>query len=129
MTDEAKPFTTNMKAAIGLLYIFVIAIIAALIITVLSVPLGVKVLASAAVSPLIALNIVFIYFCGKGKAWSFAGAAVLGAVGVMFRVIVSTRPSLEVGGGLPIGVTVVYIVLGAIVALKNYEAFLDLRKP
>ena len=40
----------------------------------------------------------------------------------------STQPTLEVGGGLPVGVTALYIVQGALVSLKNYEAMLELRK-
>jgi hypothetical protein len=48
-------------------------------------------------------------------------------MGVILRVIVSTQPNLEVGGGLPLGITVLYIVLGALVALKNYEAMLELK--
>jgi hypothetical protein len=43
-------------------------------------------------------------------------------------VVVSTQPQLEVGGGLPVGVTVVFIVLGALVALVNFEAYLDSKK-
>ncbi len=45
----------------------------------------------------------------------------------MLRVVISTQPNLEVGGGLPVGITVLYIVLGALVALKNYEAVLELK--
>jgi hypothetical protein len=62
----------------------------------------------------------------KRKVWSFAGASILGAIGVILRVIVSTQPNLEIGGGLPVGITVLYIVLGALVSLKNYEAMLEL---
>ena len=47
---------------------------------------------------------------------------------MILRVAVSTQPNLEVGGGLPIGITALYIVLGALVSLKNYEATLELRK-
>jgi hypothetical protein len=53
-------------------------------------------------------------------------ASILGAIGVILRVIVSTQPNLEIGGGLPVGITVLYIVLGALVSLKNYEAMLEL---
>jgi hypothetical protein len=52
----------------------------------------------------------------------------LGALGVILRVAVSTQPNLEVGGGLPIGITSLFIVLCALVSLKNYEATLELRK-
>jgi hypothetical protein len=70
---------------------------------------------------------LFIYYCRKRKVWSYAGASILGTIGVILRVVISTQPNLEVGGGLPIGITVLYIVLGAMVALKNYEAMLELK--
>jgi len=116
-----------MRTSIVLLEVFLVAIILALIVTVINSVFEVQLLAITLISPLIILNIVFIYYCRKGKVWSFAGASILGALGVILRVIVSTQPNLEVGGGLPIGITVLYIVLGALVALKNYEAMLELR--
>jgi hypothetical protein len=117
-----------MKAAIGLLEVFLVAIIVALAITVTSVSTNVQLLAIGIVSPIIALSIVFIYYCRKRKYWSYAGASILGVIGVLLRVAVSTHPSLEVGGGLPTGVTVLYIVLGALMSLKSYESALELRK-
>jgi hypothetical protein len=117
-----------MRVAVALLIVFLIAVVAALIVTVLSVSVAVGVFALAAVSPILVLTVVFIFFCRRGRAWSFAGGAVLGVVGVGFRVVISGQPSLEVGGGLPVGVTVVYIVLGAMVALVNFEAYLDLKE-
>jgi len=121
--------STNMKTAIGLLEIFVVAIILALLVTIASVTPQIQLLATVLVSPIIILSVVFIYYCRKKKIWSFAGASVLGAIGVLLRVIISTEPSLEVGGSLPVGVTALYIVIGALVALKNYEAVLELRIP
>lgn len=118
-----------MKSAIGLLEIFLVAIIVALGITVASVSAEVGILATALVSPIIILTIVFIYYCRRRRAWSFAGASILGAVGVLLRVTISTQPNLEVGGALPIGVTVLYIVLGTLVSLKNYECVLELKGP
>lgn len=114
MVPEMRPLTTIMKAAVVLLYIFLFSVVAALGVTVLNVSAGVRVLALSAVTPLIVLTVMFIYFCGKQRGWSFAGASVLGVVGVGFRVVVSTQPSLEVGGGLPVVVTVFYIVLGTL---------------
>ena len=128
MASETKELSINMRTALGLLYIFVIAIVIALIITVASVSTEVQLLAIGSVTPIIILAFIFIYFCRKGKFWSFAGASILGAFGVILRVAISTQPSLEVGGGLPLGVTVLYIVLGALVSLKNYEAYLEARK-
>jgi hypothetical protein len=128
MPLENQPPTTDMQAAVALLIVFLVAVVAALIVTVLSVSAGARVIALASVSPLVVLTVVFIFFCRRGRAWSFAGGAVLGAVGVGLRVVVSTQPKLEVGGGLPVGITVVYIVLGALVALVNFEAYLDLKK-
>jgi len=117
-----------MKTAIGLLEIFVVAIILALIVTITSVSSGVQLLATVLVSPIIILSIVFIYYCKKRRVWSYAGASILGAIGVILRVVISTKPNLEVGGGLPVGVTVLYIVIGTLVSLKNYESVLELRK-
>ena len=117
-----------MKTAIGLLYVFVVSIIGALIVTIVSVSTNVGLIAITAVTPIIVLSAVFIYFCGKRKPWSFACASILGAFGVILRVVISTKPNLEVGGGLPVGVTALYIVIGALVALKNYESFLELKE-
>ena len=117
-----------MRTSITLLEVFLAAIVLALIVTIINSVIEVQLLAIIIVSPIISLNIVFIYYCRKRKFWSFAGASILGAVGVILRVIISTQPNLEVGGGLPIGITVLYIVLGALVALKNYEAMLELKR-
>jgi len=116
-----------MRTSIVLLEVFLVAIILALIVTVMNSVFEVQLLAITLISPLIILNIIFIYYCRRRKVWSYAGASILGAIGVILRVIVSTQPNLEVGGGLPIGITVLYIVLGALVALKNYEAMLELK--
>ncbi len=116
-----------MKTSIVLLELFLVAILLALIVTVMNSVFEVQLLAITLISPLIILNIIFIYYCRKRKRWSYAGASILGAIGVMLRVIISTQPNLEIGGGLPVGITVLYIVLGALVSLKNYEAMLELN--
>ena len=127
MKSGTEPLSINMRTSIVLLEVFLVAIILALIVTVLNSVFEVQLLAITLISPIIILNIVFIYFCRKRKVWSYAGASILGAIGVILRVIVSTQPNLEVGGGLTIGITVLYIVLGALVAMKNYEAMLELK--
>ena len=127
MSTNSKNLSINMKAAIALLYVFTAAIIAAFITTIISVPANVQILAVGFITPLVVLSFVFIFYCRKGKAWSFAGATILGAIGVLLRVIISTQPNLEVGGGLPIGITAFYIVLGALVSLKSYESWLELK--
>ncbi len=116
-----------MKTSIVLLEVFLVAIILALIVTIINTAFEVQILAITFVSPIIILNIVFIYYCRRRKIWSYAGASILGIIGVILRVIVSTQPNLEVGGGLPMGITILYIVLGALVAFKNYEAMLELK--
>ena len=105
LPNSAVSLSTNMKTAIALLYVFIIAIIGALIVTLSSVSSGVQVIAIISITPILALNAVFIYFCRQGKAWSFVGASILGAWGVTLRFVVSTQPNFEVGGGLPVGVT------------------------
>jgi hypothetical protein len=122
-----EPLSINMRTSIVLLEVFLFAIIIALIVTVMNSVFEVQILAITLITPMIILNVVFIYFCRRQKVWSYAGASILGVMGVILRVIVSTQPNLEVGGGLPLGITVLYIVLGALVALKNYEAMLELK--
>jgi hypothetical protein len=120
--------TVGMRAATALLEVFVVAIVLALLVTVSKGTLEMQALAAGVVTPIIVLSLVFVRYCRMGKAWSFAGASVLGAFGVVLRVVVSTQPSLEVGGGLPIGVTALYIALGALVALLNLKSVLELRR-
>jgi hypothetical protein len=128
MIASSKSLTVNMRTAIGLLYIFIFAIVVALIITIISVPNGVKILAIGFIIPMVALSLIFVHFCRMRRAWSFAGAAILGAVGAILRVTVSTQPNLEVGGAaFPVGVTVLYVVLGTLLSLKSYESWLELR--
>jgi FtsH-binding integral membrane protein len=127
LKSGTEPLSINMKTSIVLLEVFLVAIILALIVTVINSVFEVQILAITLVSPLIILNIVFIFYCKKQKIWSYVGASILGVIGVILRIIISTQPNLEVGGGLPIGITVLYIVLGALVALKNYEAMLELK--
>lgn len=125
---DSEPLSVNMRAAIGLLEVFTVAIILAFIVTFTTGTSEMQVLSVALITPIIILALTFIYYCRRRKVWSYAGGAVLGALGVSLRVIVSTQPSLEVGGGLPVGVTVLYIVLGALVSLTCYESVLELRK-
>jgi len=117
-----------MRTTITLLEVFVIAVVLAFVVTVASGTLEMQVLAAGLIIPIILLSVVFIKYCRLRKVWSFAGASILGVLGVALRVVVSTQPNLNVGGGLPVGVTVVYIVLGSLLALKGYESVLELRK-
>ena len=127
MKSSTESLSINMKTSIVLLEVFLVAIIIALIVTVMNSVFEVQLLAITLVSPIIILTIVFIYYCRKQKVWSYAGASILGVIGVILRVIISTQPNFEIGGGLPIGITILYIVLGALVALKNFESLLELR--
>ena len=128
MSSTSPLLTNKMRASIGLLEVFIVAIVLALAITIVNVSPGVQLLAIASVTPIVVLSLIFLYYCRKRRIWSFAGASILGAIGVALRVVVSTQPNLEVGGGLPLEVTVFYIILGALVALANYVSFLELRK-
>ena len=124
---SAEPLSVNMRTAVGLLEIFTIAIVLAFSVTVATGTTEMRLVATAVVTPITFLSLAFIYYCRKRKAWSYEGACILGAVGIILRVVVSTQPSLEVGGGLPVGVTALYIVLGALVSLTSYESLLELR--
>ena len=123
-----ESLSINMRTAVGLLELFLVAIILAFLATFATGTTEMRLLSVAFITPITILSIVFIYYCRRKKVWSYAGASILGALGVILRVAVSTQPSLEVGGGLPVGVTALYIVLGALVSLKNYEATLELQQ-
>lgn len=116
-----------MRTAIGLLELFLVAIILAFLATFATGTSEMRLLSVAFITPIVILSVIFIYFCRRRKVWSYAGASILGALGVILRVAVSTQPNLEVGGGLPVGVTALYIVLGALVSMKNYESMLELK--
>jgi len=75
----------------------------------------------------VALTIVLLYFERRGRPWSFLGAAVLGLLGVTLRWVVNRWPSLEVGGGLPLGVTLAYVLLGLAVVGTSLGSYLDER--
>ena len=121
------PLSLRMRSAIVLTELFVIAIVLALLVTLASVSQSAQLLAAGAVMPIIVLSLVFIRYCRRRKLWGYAGASVLGAVGVCLRIAVSTQPSLEVGGGLPLWVSALYIVLGAAVAVANFMVVLELK--
>jgi FtsH-binding integral membrane protein len=128
LTSVTESLSVNMKTAISLLVVFIVAIIFALLTVIINGTAEMRLIALAFVTPQIIVTLIFIYYCRKRKVWSYAGASILGALGVILRVIVSTQPNLELGGGLPVGITALYIVLGALVTLKNYEAMLELKK-
>jgi len=41
--------------------------------------------------------------------------------------LVSTQPSMEVGGGLPLPVTAFYVAIGLVLSATSLSAFLELR--
>lgn len=127
--DQAgrRPPTASMRAATALMGVFLVAVVAALALTVADVP-GARLVAVVSVAPIVAITVVFIVFSARGRLWAFAGGSAVGAVGVALRVVVSTQPGLEVGGGLPIEVTALYLFLGVSVMLANLAVVLELRK-
>jgi len=114
------------RAAVGLLCLFLVAILAALSVTLASVSPEAKAVAVLAVTPFIVLDLLFVVEGRSGRRWAFAGGAVLGAAGVLLRLAVSTQPGLEVGGGLPLPVTAAYVALGLSVAVACSAAYLKL---
>jgi hypothetical protein len=111
-----------------LLGLFLVAVIAALVVTLYAGPTSVRLLAASAVMPIFVLALVFLYFEGRRRSWSLAGAAALGIFGVTLRLIINTQPQLEVGGGLPLWVTVAYVTLGTLEVASSLWAFLALRR-
>ena len=120
---------TGQRVAISLQILLLLAILVALAITLVSVQASVRILAGAVVLPIIALTVLLLFVERQGKPWGYAGAATLGAIGVALRLIVSTQPRLEVGGGLPPVVTATYLGLGAAVIVSSLWVYLETRCP
>jgi len=128
MGRRIRPSNLTERTAIALLAVFLVAVVAALAITVSSVTPSVRLLAVAVVTPIIVLTLLLLSFELRGRSWSYAGAAVLGALGVGLRLVISTQPQLEVGGGLPLYVTVAYVALGVLVVATSLGAFRSVRR-
>jgi FtsH-binding integral membrane protein len=124
--DKSVDF--SQRTAMVLLALFLVAVLAALAVTLYSVASSVGILAASVVSPIIGLTLLFLYFERRRRPWSFAGAAFLGMLGVTLRLIVNSQSQLEVGGGLPLWVTVTYVALGSLVVATSLWAILVLRR-
>jgi hypothetical protein len=132
VTDEAHPpreipFGFLMRFALAMQVAFLVAVVAALGVTLASTPTDVRFLALAVVVPIIVLTVLCISMGLRRRVWGFVGAGVLGAVGVGLRLAISTQPGLEVGGGLPLWVTVLYVILGSMVSITSLTSALQLR--
>lgn len=127
MAMDSKPLSVSMKTVAALLVVLTIAIILAFAVTIITGTAEIRLIALTFVTPLTILNLVFIYYCKRRRIWSYVGAAIIAATGIILRVAISTMPSLEVGGGLPSGITALYIVIAALVVLKCYESIIELR--
>ena len=79
MTTLSRQSTVVARAATWLLAVFLIAILAALGVTVAQVR-DARVVALAAVVPIILLTAVFIVYSRRGRTWAYAGASALGVV-------------------------------------------------
>jgi len=108
-----------MRAAIGSMIIYIIA----LLLAIPGTPAQFRLFASSILVPIIILNLIFIVYGRRRKLWSYVGALVVAAVGMAVQFAISFQPP-----GPPVGVTVLYTVLPAIVALKSYESVIELRK-
>jgi hypothetical protein len=115
--------TTPERIATILLVLFLVAILLALEITLYSVSNGARVVALAAVTPIVALTLLFLYLERSRRRWSFIGAGILGVLGIALRLIISTQTALEVGGGLPLWVTATYLTLGLLVIVSSVWAY------
>jgi hypothetical protein len=89
-----RPSTRFQSVATALLALFLVAVLTALAVTLSSVAPSVRLLASAVVTPIIGLTLLLLYFELRGRSWPYAGAAVLGALGIGLRLTVSTQPHL-----------------------------------
>ncbi len=117
------------RLAFGMLLVFLLAVVLALTVTLVSVPPSAQLVAGVVVVPIVALTLLLLFFERRARRWAFAGAAVLGVVGVATRLLVSTQPALEVGGGLPLWVNAAYVAIGLAVAGTSVWAYVASGRP
>ena len=115
--------TVAGRVAFWTLGLFLLAVLAAFAVTLIYVPIAVKLLAAAAGVPIIAVTGLLLYLERTDRAWSYLAAAMLGGIGVTLRLVVDAHPTLEVGGGLPISVTVAYLGLGVAVVATSLWSY------
>jgi hypothetical protein len=120
-------FGALVRFALALQLAFLVAIVSALGVTVSSTPNDVRLLALAVVTPILVLTLLCIWLSWRRNIWGFAGAGALGAVGVGLRLLISTEPGLEIGGGLPVAVTGLYVVLGSLVLFTSLASAFQMR--
>jgi len=116
------------RAAFWTFVVFLLAVLVALALTLSSVSAAARGVALVAVVPIVTLTVFLLFMERTDRRWSYGGAAVLGSIGVTLRLVISTRPSLEVGGGLPITVTIAYVGLGTALAVTSVWSFLSFRR-
>ncbi len=73
---NATELSVNMRTAISLLAVFVVAVLVAFLVTFTAGPVTMRILSVAFIVPIISLSLAFIYYCRKRKVWSYAGASV-----------------------------------------------------
>jgi FtsH-binding integral membrane protein len=118
----------SRRVAMVLLGLFLVAVVAALAVTLSSVSARIGLLAASAVTPIVIVTLIILYFESQRRPWSFAGASALGVLGITLRLLVNSQPQLEVGGGLPLWVTVTYVTLGTLVIAASLWALLAQRR-
>jgi hypothetical protein len=125
---SARRLAHAPRVAFVLLVVFLVAVLGALGVTLSSVAPDVALTAAVAVVPIVALTVVVLYFEHRGRSWSYGGAAALGAVGVVLRLVLNAHPQLEVGGGLPIEITALYLAIGLSLIGASLWALVSVRR-
>jgi hypothetical protein len=125
--DLGRNHPRSQRVATILLGAFLSAVLVALAITIYSAAIPVGLLALSVVSPIVILTLVLLYYQRRWRRWSYLGASILGLVGVALRLTVNAQPNLEVGGGLPLEVNIVYLGLGLSTAFASLWAYISMR--
>ncbi len=115
------------RLAFWTLLLFLIAVVLALGVTLGSVPPSAQLVAGSVVMPVVAITLVLLVFEHRARPWAFLAASALGLLGVAIRLLVSTEPALEVGGGLPLAIEVAYVAHGLAVTGTSSWAYLSER--
>jgi len=124
---SSEPLSPPIRTAVTLLALYLAAVVATLAVTLAETSPDVGLLTCVVVAPITVLSVVCIHLCRRRNLQGLAGALMQGVIGVGLRPAIGSQPSLEVGGGLPVWVSAICILLGALVTTWSVWSVLELR--
>ena len=119
--------TAGMKATMGLILAFIIFLVATSIGALVASTWDIYLAVSLVI--FVPLGIVLFVFAWKAKPWAYVGTMIYGGI-----LVVGSAPSLPATAGeqippLLLWETMLVTVLGLLMALEGFKAYVELKRP